>query len=77
MKLYQEGDHGTAICGHCEKVVTTTFMRRDVPFSDGKGIAKAILVGVCNTCSQVVSIPSQSTPAIRDARLNELNEGSN
>lgn len=65
MKPYQEGDTGRAICGHCEKLVTTTFMRRDVSFSDGKGVAKAILVGVCDTCSQVVSLPAQSTPAIR------------
>ncbi|WP_408601591.1 hypothetical protein [Pseudomonas sp. PLMAX] len=65
MKLYQEGDKSRAICGHCETVVATTFMCRDVPFSDGKGIAKAILVGVCDTCSQVVSIPAQSTPAIQ------------
>lgn len=65
MKPYQEGDNGRAICGHCEKLITTTFMRRDVPFSDGKGISKAILVGVCDTCSQVVSLPAQSTPAIR------------
>ncbi|WP_166365889.1 hypothetical protein [Pseudomonas akapageensis] len=72
MKFYQEGDHGKALCTHCKKPVTTTFLRRDVPFSDGKGMAKAILVGVCDTCSQVVSIPAQSTPAIRDARQKEL-----
>lgn len=65
MKIFQEGDRSNAICGHCEKVVRTTFMRRDVPVSEGKGIAKAILVGVCDTCSCVVSLPAQSTPAIQ------------
>lgn len=77
MKLYQEGDSGKAICSQCAKLVTTTFLRRDVLFSDCKGAAKAILVGVCDTCSQMVSIPAQSTPAIRDARQKELNKGDN
>lgn len=72
MKLYQEGDQGKALCSHCKGIVATTFRRRDVPFSDGKGMARDILVGVCDTCDQVISIPAQSTPAIREARQKEL-----
>lgn len=68
MKLYQDGDKSKAICQHCEKVVPTTFTRRNVPFSDGHGQAKNILVAVCDECSAIASIPSQSSPAIREAR---------
>lgn len=68
MKLFQESDKGKAICNHCSGLVTTTYKRRDVPFSDGQGITKNILVGVCDKCDQVVAIPAQSTPAIKEAR---------
>ncbi|AUF97195.1 hypothetical protein CXQ80_15820 [Pseudomonas sp. 02C 26] len=34
-----------------------------MPFSDGQGQARDILVGVCSGCETVVAIPPQSTPA--------------
>ena len=68
MKLLQENDNGKAICNHCNEVVTTTYKRRDVPFSDGQGMTNSILVGVCDKCDQVVAVPAQSTPAIKEAR---------
>lgn len=71
-KLFQEGDKSKAICADCGKLVSTTFVRRDVAFSDGKGLAKDILVGVCDRCDAVVSTPAQSTPAIREARQREV-----
>ncbi|VVP16091.1 hypothetical protein PS862_03605 [Pseudomonas fluorescens] len=67
MKLLFEGDRGKALCEHCQQVVTTTYVRRGVPFSDGQGEAKQILVGVCEGCDAVVAIPAQSTPAIKEA----------
>lgn len=67
-RLYLEGDKSQAICAHCKEIVATTFQRRDVPFSDGKGCARDILVSVCDHCDSVVAIPAQSTPAIREAR---------
>ena len=72
MKLFLEGDKSKAICERCAAVVHTTFMRRDVPFSDASGVAKNILVGVCDVCGDVVSIPAQSTPAIARARKEAL-----
>lgn len=72
MKLLLEGDHGKALCEHCQQVVTTTYVRRNVPFSDGHGEAKDILVGVCDTCDTIVAIPAQSTPAIKEARKQQL-----
>lgn len=72
MKLLLEGDHGKALCEHCQQVVSTTYVRRNVPFSDGHGEAKDILVGVCDVCDTIVAIPSQSTPAIKEARKQQL-----
>lgn len=68
-KFFSEGDKSKAICSHCKKMVSTTFGYRDVPFSDGSGVVKNILVGVCDQCDLVVSIPAQSTPAISMARV--------
>ena len=43
-----------------------------MPFSDGNGQAREILVGVCDLCATVVVIPPQSTPAIKEARRQQL-----
>lgn len=67
-KLYSPGDTGRAICPHCAKLVSTTFVYRDVPFDDGTGQVKGILAAVCDVCDAVAAVPAQSTPAIRRAR---------
>jgi hypothetical protein len=67
MKLYYEGEKGRAVCGK-DGLSPMTFARADVPFSDGKGLARDILVGICDRCGEVVAIPPQSTPAIKAAR---------
>lgn len=69
MKLHMPGEKGKAIC-ESDGRVSTTFRYRDVPFSDGSGVARKILAGVCDRCGKVVSIPPQSTPSIRAARRN-------
>lgn len=66
MKVLKVGDKQKALCYKCKGVKNTTFNLRDVPFSDGSGIVKDILVGVCETCDQVIAIPHQSTPAIKN-----------
>jgi hypothetical protein len=68
MKIFLQGEKGKAICYHCEKLVATTYQYRDVPFSDGIGIAKKILSGVCDICDNIVSIPASSTLQIKKAR---------
>lgn len=68
MKLLTTGDKGKAICYHCNALVQTTYKRRDVPFSDGIGMAKNILAGVCDQCDRVATTPAQSTPAIKASR---------
>jgi hypothetical protein len=72
MNILFEGDTGQALCEHCQALVTLHYTRRDVPFSDGQGSARDILVGVCDGCGTVVAIPPQSTPAIREARKQQL-----
>ena len=67
MAHYKLGDKSKAICEDCNRIVSTTFMVRDVPFFDGSGIVDDILVAVCDECNNVVAIPAQSVDAIRTA----------
>lgn len=68
MKKLKIGDKSKAVCEDCEGMVSTTFMLRDVPFSDGQGLVEQVLVGVCDKCDSVVSLPHQSSLAIKKAR---------
>jgi hypothetical protein len=63
MKLFTSGEKGRALCDR-DGLVSTTYRYRDVPFSDGQGQVRDILVGVCDRCDRVLAIPPQSTPAI-------------
>jgi len=47
-------------------VRSTTFRERDVPLASGKGIVPGVLASVCDHCGEVVSIPQQSVPRIRE-----------
>src|SRR5882672_8646022 len=67
MKIFVENEKGRAVC-HRDGVTTTTYLYRDVPFSDGSGVVKNILVGVCDKCADVIAVPPQSTPAIGATR---------
>lgn len=68
MKLYNAGDKSTAICETCQAITDTTYGYKDVPFSDGNGLAKDILVANCDACGGVAAIPAQSLPAINRSR---------
>lgn len=52
------------VCTACAAMVSATYRVRDVQFDDGSGVAKGLLVAVCDGCGDVCCIPSQSTPAI-------------
>lgn len=67
MKFYMPGDRKRALC-HRDGRVMTTFVYQDVPFRDGHGIARNVLVGACDVCGDAILIPAQSTPAIAAAR---------
>jgi len=65
MKILKVGDTAKAACDTCKSFQDVTFKLRDTPFSDGSGIVKNVLVGVCNTCNSVAVLPHQSTPAVK------------
>jgi hypothetical protein len=65
MKIFKVGDSKSAICEHCGSVQSATFRLRDVALSDGSGVVKKVLVGVCDECDQVCLLPHQSTPAVK------------
>ena len=67
MKILREGDTERALCD-IDGWVTVRFQYKDVPFSDGSGVVRGILVGVCEACDEVISFPPQSTPSIAAAR---------
>lgn len=67
MKIYKVGDISKAVCHTCKAVKPTTFKLRDIPFSDGEGVVKNVIAGVCDTCGEVVATPPQSTPSIKKA----------
>lgn len=65
MRILKVGDKSKAMCEDCCSLVNTTFQLRNIPFSDGRGLVKNVLAGVCDQCESVVSVPHQSTPAIK------------
>lgn len=67
MKLFHQGDTERALCD-VDGSVTLTYAYRDVPFADGKGMARNVLVGVCDVCGEVLLVPPQSVPAIAMSR---------
>jgi hypothetical protein len=67
MRIFNPGDKKTALC-HRDGRVSVTFNYRDVPFSDGMGVARNVLAGVCDTCGDAILFPAQSTPTIAAER---------
>jgi len=65
MKIFKVGESQKAACDKCQSFENATFQLRDVPFSDGEGIVKKVLVGVCDKCNTVTVLPHQSTPAVK------------
>ncbi len=65
MRIVKEGDKKQVICHLCGRS-EATYLLRDVDFSDKSGTVKNILTAVCDTCHQVVSIPAQCTPKIKE-----------
>lgn len=65
MKILKVGDTKKAACNNCKSFQNVTFKLRDVPFSDGNGMVKNVLVGICDNCDSVVVLPHQSTPAVK------------
>lgn len=65
MKIFMVGDTQRIACNHCKSFEQITFQLRNVPFSDGSGVVKNVLAGVCDKCNTIAAMPQQSTPAIK------------
>ena len=65
MKIYKVGDRQKAICNNCACLENITYKLSDVPMSDGLGVVKNVLAGVCDTCNSVALLPHQSTPLVK------------
>ena len=74
MRILQEGDKSQAVCLQCKKLSNTTFRydTYEVPDSKGK-VVENVLLGFCDTCGTLASIPAQSSPKIRnEIRKNDI-----
>lgn len=63
--MFKEGQKSKAICPYCESIKETTFLIKDYSINDK--VIKDILVGVCDTCEEIISIPAISTEKIKDS----------
>lgn len=70
MKIVKEGDKRQVVCPSCG-LSNATYLLRDIDFSDGSGTVKNVLAGVCDVCSEIVSIPKQSTATVQ-AEYNKI-----
>lgn len=68
MKFYRAGDRSAGICESCHSKVATRMEYRDYSPPGWDVTVPEVLVAVCETCDQVVSIPHQSTPRINEYR---------
>lgn len=68
MKAYREGDRSQGICRRCESLVDTQFKVRDYTLPESGKRVPSLLVAVCDRCDEVVAIPAQSTPRLREAQ---------
>jgi hypothetical protein len=67
MHLYKEGDRSEAMCPHCKRRVSTRFAVRTVPLVDSGVQVPCVLAAVCDVCDQVVALPAQSAPKLKEA----------
>ncbi len=65
MKIFKVGDTQKAICNNCASLENTTYKLGDLPVSDGLGVVKNVLVGICDNCESVVVLPHQSTLLVK------------
>ena len=71
MRIWKERDRSKGICPKCKVIVETVFERRTFPLKVSRRRVKDVLVAVCSVCDEMVSVPPQSTPRLKEARLSE------
>ncbi len=68
MRILREGQRRRAICPNCEGIVEIRYEYRTIHLEESDLDVENVLVGVCEACDDVVSIPAQSTPKLKQAR---------
>jgi len=68
MHLYREGELSEGLCARCEARVTTRFAVRTVRLHESGIDVPGVLAAVCQQCGEIVSLPAQSAPRLREAR---------
>lgn len=68
MRILKEGERESAICPGCERRVSIRYEYQVVRLEATGVDVPDVLVGVCTECDEVVSIPAQSTPKLKEAR---------
>ncbi|MEP6832652.1 MAG: hypothetical protein ABJB74_04620 [Gemmatimonas sp.] len=68
LMLLRQGDISDAICPTCKAWREIRFEYRTTRLTKSKIDVADVLVGVCQTCDDVASIPQQSAPKLREAR---------
>lgn len=64
--IFVKGGKSVSTCKRCLKAVSTTFGFRDVTLSHTAWVVKDILVGICDECGDVVSVPYPTVSKIKE-----------
>ena len=64
----EAGHQMDAICDDCDRQVVARLEYRTVRLSESGVEVHNVLVGVCTECDEVVLLPGQSVPRIRETR---------
>lgn len=67
--LGKEGDRSEGGCSHCKRLVGTRLQVCTYHMEESGIDVPGVLVRVCDECGEIVAIPAQSTPRIREARI--------
>lgn len=67
--LTKEGDSRSAVCPHCKHLVQTRAAVRTYHLQESGIDVPGVLLNICERCDHVATIPAQSTPRIREARV--------
>lgn len=68
MRIWKEGDRLEAVCERCGDVCDATYRYRTVRLRETGVDVPNVLVGICDVCDEVVAIPDQSAPRLKEAR---------
>ncbi len=70
---YKTGSRGNALCETCQGKVEVTYQQRNVPLSNRSATVPNVLVGVCDTCDNVTTLPHQSVQRVADFIMKQGN----